>query len=63
VVDSALREDVRAEELQERILNDGSRWEVLKRYFTAEGLAVELGGGEPLHEGRWFVVVRSPALA
>ena len=63
VVDSALRDDVEPEEWQERILNDGSRWTVLKRYFTAEGLAQELGGGETLHAGRWFVVVRSPAAA
>ena len=59
VVDSALRDDVEAEERQERILNDGSRWEVYKRYFTAEGLAVELGGGETLFAGHWFVAVRS----
>jgi ubiquinone/menaquinone biosynthesis C-methylase UbiE len=48
------------EEYQERILNDGSRWEVYKRFFTGEGLAAELGGGRVLHEGRWFVVVASP---
>jgi ubiquinone/menaquinone biosynthesis C-methylase UbiE len=59
VADSALRGDVAAEEQQERILNDGSRWEVYKRYFTAEGLAEELGGGETLFAGRWFVAVRS----
>jgi ubiquinone/menaquinone biosynthesis C-methylase UbiE len=59
VADSALRDDVDAEEQQERILNDGSRWEVYKRYFTAEGLAEELGGGETLFAGRWFVAVRS----
>jgi ubiquinone/menaquinone biosynthesis C-methylase UbiE len=59
VADSALRDDVQAEERQERILNDGSRWEVYKRYFTADGLAEELGGGETLFAGRWFVVVRS----
>jgi ubiquinone/menaquinone biosynthesis C-methylase UbiE len=59
VVDSAVRDDRRDEERQERILNDGSRWEVYKRYFTGAGLAAELGGGEVLHEGRWFVVVRS----
>ncbi len=41
------------------MLNDGSTWEVYKRYFTAAGLAEELGGGEMLHEGRWFVAVRS----
>jgi demethylmenaquinone methyltransferase/2-methoxy-6-polyprenyl-1,4-benzoquinol methylase len=60
VVDSALREDVEAEEQQERILNDGSRWEVYKRYFTAEELLEELGGGEVVYDGRWFVAVRSP---
>jgi demethylmenaquinone methyltransferase/2-methoxy-6-polyprenyl-1,4-benzoquinol methylase len=59
VVDSAKRSDRQDEEQQERILNDGSRWEVYKRYFTGAGLATELGGGEVLHEGRWFVVVRS----
>ncbi len=60
VVDSALRDDVEAEEHQERVLNDGSRHEVFKRYFTADGLADELGGGETLFDGRWFVAVRSP---
>ncbi|MEP6978847.1 MAG: class I SAM-dependent methyltransferase [Thermoleophilia bacterium] len=59
VVDSAVRPDRRDEERQERVLNDGSRWEVYKRYFRGAGLAAELGGGEVLHEGRWFVVVRS----
>ena len=59
IADSALREDVEPEEQQERILNDGSRWEVYKRYFTAEGLAAELGGGETLFAGHWFVAVRS----
>ena len=37
VVDSALREDVEPEERQERVLNDGSRWEVYKRYFEPVG--------------------------
>jgi ubiquinone/menaquinone biosynthesis C-methylase UbiE len=58
VVDAALREDVEPEEWQERKLNDGSRHEVYKRFFTGDGLAAELGGGEVLHAGRWFVVVR-----
>jgi ubiquinone/menaquinone biosynthesis C-methylase UbiE len=57
VVDSALREEVEPEEVQERILDDGSSWTVLKRYFTGEGLAEELGGGRVLHAGRWFVAV------
>jgi len=59
VVDSALREDVESEERQERILNDGSRWEVYKRYFEPEALARELGGGDTVFAGRWFVAVRS----
>jgi len=59
IVDSALREDVEPVERQERILNDGSRWEVYKRYFKPDALAEELGGGETLHAGRWFVAVRS----
>ena len=59
VADSALRPDVEPEERQERILNDGSRWEVYKRYFSAEELAQELGGGETLFAGRWFVAVRA----
>jgi ubiquinone/menaquinone biosynthesis C-methylase UbiE len=58
VVDSALHEGVSPEGWQERVLNDGSRHEVYKRYFTGEGLAEELGGGEVLHDGAWFVVVR-----
>jgi len=45
--------------MQERILDDGSRWEVYKRYFTPAGLADELGGGSTLLDGRWFVAVRS----
>ena len=59
VVDSELRADVEPEELQERVLNDGSRWEVYKRYFEPDALARELGGGETLFAGRWFVAVRS----
>jgi len=57
VVDSALREDVDAEEWQERVLNDGTSHRVYKRFFRGAELAGELGGGEVLHEGRWFVVV------
>ena len=60
VLDAALRDDVEAEEWQERKLNDGSRHRVYKRFFTPDGLAAELGGGRVLHAGRWFVVVASP---
>ena len=59
ILDSALRDDVDPEEHQERVLNDGSRWEVYKRYFEPDALAQELGGGEALFDGRWFVAVRS----
>jgi demethylmenaquinone methyltransferase/2-methoxy-6-polyprenyl-1,4-benzoquinol methylase len=60
VVDAALRNDVEPEERQERVLEDGSRWCVLERYFTGDGVLGELGGGDILHAGRWFVAVRSP---
>jgi ubiquinone/menaquinone biosynthesis C-methylase UbiE len=60
VADSALRDEVDAEEWQERVLKDGSRHRVYKRYFTGVGLAEELGRGTVLLGGRWFVVVRAP---
>ena len=59
VVDSALRDGVEPAERQDRQLRDGSRWEVYKRYFRATELATELGGGDVLLDGRWFVAVRS----
>ena len=59
VVDASQAHSPVAVEWQERVLNDGSRWHVYKRFFTGTGLADELGGGETLFEGRWFVVVRS----
>lgn len=60
VVDSALHNGVEPEEWQERVLNDGSRHRVYKRYFEGGALAEELGGDNVLHAGVWFVVVRSP---
>jgi ubiquinone/menaquinone biosynthesis C-methylase UbiE len=59
VVDSALRPDGVPEAWQERKLNDGSRHSVYKRWFTAGALARELGGGETVHAGPWFVAVRT----
>jgi hypothetical protein len=58
VVDSALRPGVAPEEWQERVLNDGSRHRVFKRYLSGAQLAAEIGG-EVLSEGRWFVAARS----
>ncbi len=43
---------------EERVLNDGSRWQVFKRVFDPAGLADELAG-EVIHSGRWFVLVRA----
>jgi ubiquinone/menaquinone biosynthesis C-methylase UbiE len=59
VCDAALRPDREAEEIQERILEDGSSWQVYKRFFVAEELAAELGGGEVIFSGDWFVIVRT----
>ena len=57
VVDSARRPDVPAERMDRRVLSDGSRHEVFKRWFEPDGLVAELGGGTVLHAGRWFVAV------
>jgi demethylmenaquinone methyltransferase/2-methoxy-6-polyprenyl-1,4-benzoquinol methylase len=58
VVDSALRFGVPEEEWQERVLDDGSRHRVFKRFLSAHRLREELGDGDVLHEGDWFVVYR-----
>jgi len=57
IFDAAQREDVPPEEYQERVLSDGSRHVVYKRYFTPERLIAEIGTGRTLHAGRWFVAV------
>jgi ubiquinone/menaquinone biosynthesis C-methylase UbiE len=59
IVDSALNDETPAERMDQRVLADGSRWEVYKRWFAGAGLAEELGGGDVLHEGRYFVAVRA----
>ena len=59
VVASRWDEDQPQERREERVLNDGSRWEVFKRVFEPDQLADELGGGDVLFAGRWFVAVRS----
>ena len=61
ITDSALRPGGKAESWEERLLKDGSRHRVYKRWFTAAGLAQELGGGETVHDGPWFVAVRLSA--
>ena len=57
VVDSALRPGIDPEQWQERVLNDGSRHRVYKRYLTGGHLATELGGVVVL-EGAWFVAAK-----
>jgi ubiquinone/menaquinone biosynthesis C-methylase UbiE len=57
VIDSARRADVPAERMDPRVLADGSRHEVFKRWFEPEQLVRELGGGDVVHAGRWFVAV------
>jgi ubiquinone/menaquinone biosynthesis C-methylase UbiE len=59
VVDTSRTQSDVDEHMSPRVLDDGSSWEVFKRYFTGGGLARELGGGEVLFEGDWFVVVRA----
>jgi len=59
VLDSAWREGVEHEEWQERVLLDGSRWQVFKRYFDPDDLAAELGGGRTVFAGTWFVAVQA----
>jgi len=60
VVDASLGHSEVEEEWAQRILLDGSNWEVYKRYFTPDVLLSEFGGGEVLHTGHRFVTVRSP---
>jgi SAM-dependent methyltransferase len=59
ILESALREEVGSEEIQDRVLNDGSTHRVYKRYFDPGDLAEELGSGRLLFHGRWFVLVGS----
>jgi demethylmenaquinone methyltransferase/2-methoxy-6-polyprenyl-1,4-benzoquinol methylase len=59
VVDAAIRPGRLHDQWQTRELNDGSRFEVFKRYFDPEQLVAELGGGRVAHRGRWFLMVIS----
>jgi ubiquinone/menaquinone biosynthesis C-methylase UbiE len=61
VFDAKIHDAVEPEQIQERVLNDGSSHHVFKRYFTASQLSDELGDGRVLFEGRWFVIVESSA--
>jgi demethylmenaquinone methyltransferase/2-methoxy-6-polyprenyl-1,4-benzoquinol methylase len=60
VVDSASRPGIEAERSEERVLDDGSRHRVFKRYLRPEQLAEEIDG-EVLLGGDWFIAARAPA--
>jgi ubiquinone/menaquinone biosynthesis C-methylase UbiE len=59
IVGSRLQPGEEAARWDERVLNDGTRWQVFKRFFEPEALARELGG-RVLHESHYFVMVGSP---
>jgi demethylmenaquinone methyltransferase/2-methoxy-6-polyprenyl-1,4-benzoquinol methylase len=59
IVGSRLQPGEQSIRWDERVLRDGSRWQVFKRVFVPEDLARELGG-RVLHESRYFVMVVSP---
>jgi ubiquinone/menaquinone biosynthesis C-methylase UbiE len=57
IVEDVRSPDAPKEEWREVELGDGSRDRMHRHAFTAAELVTELGGGQVLHEGRWFVVV------
>lgn len=59
IVGSRLQPGEEATRWDERVLGDGSRWQVFKRVFDPDALADELDG-RVLHRSRYFVMVASP---
>jgi ubiquinone/menaquinone biosynthesis C-methylase UbiE len=60
VIDTARRDGVPAERWEERVLNDGSRHRIFKRFLTPAELRDELPGEtEILMAGTWFVAARA----
>jgi hypothetical protein len=59
VADAARRPGHEPEEWQQRTIADGTPFPVFKRFFRPEQLVEELGGGEVLFAGDWFVLVRA----
>jgi UDP-N-acetylmuramoyl-L-alanyl-D-glutamate--2,6-diaminopimelate ligase len=57
VVEVALRPGSGAEAVQTRVLRDGSRHEIYRRFFRLEELAEEIGGRRAVFSGEWFVAV------
>ena len=68
MIDSAPREHGERERWEERVLNDGSRHRVFKRFLSGPELAAELAGDDGAHaevllDGAWFSAVRTTAPA
>jgi demethylmenaquinone methyltransferase/2-methoxy-6-polyprenyl-1,4-benzoquinol methylase len=59
VCDAARRAEREPEEWQEREIADGTTFPVFKRFFLPGQLLDELGGGEVLFDGAWFLLVES----
>ena len=57
VADAARRPGHDPDEWQQRAISDGTTFPVFKRFFLPEQLVDELGGGDVLFAGDWFVVV------
>ncbi|MHB2023720.1 MAG: class I SAM-dependent methyltransferase [Mycobacteriales bacterium] len=57
IIDSAPQPGVPRELVQQRVLNDGSRHQVFKRYLSASELAAEIDG-QVIYDGRCFVAAR-----
>lgn len=57
VADAARRPGHEPDEWQQRPISDGTTYPVFKRFFLPEQLVDELGGGDVLFAGDWFVVV------
>lgn len=57
VADAARRPGHEPEEWQQRAIADGATFPVFKRFFLPDQLLDELGGGDVLFAGDWFVLV------
>jgi ubiquinone/menaquinone biosynthesis C-methylase UbiE len=57
VADAARSPGHQAEEWQQRAIASGETFPVFKRFFFADHLLDELGGGDVLLAGNWFVLV------
>jgi demethylmenaquinone methyltransferase/2-methoxy-6-polyprenyl-1,4-benzoquinol methylase len=57
VADAARRPGHEPDEWQQRPISDGISYPVFKRFFLPDQLVDELGGGDVLFAGDWFVVV------